>query len=264
MKIIMFFLLFCLSMFAGAQQSINNIHINCCGINQIIPVFKKDTGKGFSLPYYSYWDLLRLNYLSPITQSKAKFEIRYWIDAYGHQMLIDISGVHNSVVVKRYDVRNGYKGDTSFQYRDIGSLVTHIFTDSEINQITKGDSAISQMIKKNQDSLRIFLHENSQFTLNESWNSFFNDLIKCHLFDMPDQQILDSIINKDNPHSDIWGSPNGGGYIEIKIGKYYRGIWIAAKDYFSPVPDSIVPFILARGFLFKKFRQFYHDLYQIE
>lgn len=61
---------------------------------------------------------------------------------------------------------------------------------------------------------------------NYSWDSFFSALIDNHLFDMPDESVLDKMAQEDNPKSRYALRDCCGQLYELKVGSHFRSFRI--------------------------------------
>ena len=76
------------------------VKLACCGIDQVIPVFKADTNFDDALGK-SYF---QTRFLSPIRDSEAAFEIRVTGVSELPTTVIQVKCSHNVIIVKRYKV----------------------------------------------------------------------------------------------------------------------------------------------------------------
>jgi hypothetical protein len=188
----------------------SQLKITCCGINQIIPVFK-------ALPKASFTEtpLIRQGILKPITQSKADLEIRF-----SRSATYNTNGIE-TVLLKCSD--------------DKLTVTRYIFIIKPTN--VRRDSLFHDLgASKSDTTERILLYQKEEPPNGiTSWNSFFRQLIINHLFDLPPGDKIDRLVTKKNPkiHSQKSGMVN----IELKVGNRYRNI--VFTGFYEPQPQNV-------------------------
>lgn len=180
--------------------SFGQLTISCGGINKYIPNFTKGVaGSSGSL-------LSKYRIVSPISLSKAEFEMRYILFREGHEITLIIKCTGNNMEADSYDIflgPNNKMATDNGRYQNIGMVqgdsTTFVLFDSKKNIAPPG---------------------------NYSWESFFSVLINNHLFDMPDESVLDKMAQEDNPRSKYALRDCCGQFCELKIGSHFRNFSI--------------------------------------
>ena len=197
------------------------IKINCCEIRQTIPVFKSDSAKLF----LSHQHLLKTNVLLPLKKSDSHLEIRI-LSYYGHySTTIVIKCGHNKVFVDRY-YSSSAPFDTKYKY---------------VGDVYPGDS--------------LFVKHISGIKLQspETWDLFFKKLIENHFFDLPNDNAITNIVDKENPKASSI-IHDGAIYYEVKVGSHYRNVMYT--NLFANEADKI-SFVKYQMNLKQLFSQFY-------
>jgi hypothetical protein len=195
-----FFILILFCSFLGNAQT----QINCGGVNQVIPLFTK----GFPESSDS-GPLFDKGVLKPITSSQAQFELRVFVRT-NQDCILVIKCVNKSVRADRYFTLITTIKETPKEvidtYENLGSYGAD--TSRHFVVLCKRDT-------------------NLKANPGTSWNQIFSALIKNHLYDLPDQDVLDKMALRDNPKAFSTLTECCGTIIELKVGDHYRYIRLA-------------------------------------
>ena len=187
-----------------------SVTINCCGIEKTVPSFleAKDT-------VFTNQILISSHVLKPIMQSPCPLEIRlYLIDADKAGIVFVIKCLNNTMSVERIS--------TDLVYDTIALKGHYIKTLGSDHH--KGAYILNYI-----DQLKLSHYP--------TWNSFIDDLIKNHFFDLTGDPDLTGLVLQKNPNTRIIRGDNARTLVEIKIGNHYRNILY--RTAFDPSPENV-------------------------
>lgn len=186
---------------AGAQ-----VRINCCSINQTIPIFKSDTN--FSLSRL-YSPLITKKVLKPIEQSDAPLEIR--LVQPGDDMETEVW----TLVCSGHKMRIlDYKMAVSIT----GQLPISYFSRFQLKNIGREHPADRLINWLKVDDLT-GRHKG------DNWNDLFGRLIDDHLFEMASgQAFINQVRALTNPNNYPEAAEHSHLIIQIKIGNKFRNL----------------------------------------
>jgi hypothetical protein len=179
-------------------SGIAQIPINCGGVNQVIPRFTN----GF-LKSSDTGPLFDKNVLKPITASPAEVEIRVLVSGSAETILV-IKCVDNTIRADRYFT----------MVRTISESPKDVIANYEnLGPYGQDTSRHLVVLCKRKTDIKPYP--------GTSWDQIFSSLIKNHLYDIPDQDVLDKIALHDNPKGSVLRECCGMS-IELKVGNHCR------------------------------------------
>jgi hypothetical protein len=178
--------------------------INCCGIDQSIPIFKTDTNSSYS-QFYS--PLTAKNLLQPIEKSPSQLEIRVnSMSLFFEETICIIKCDSDKIRLTKYETMMMSAEDTK-EWMTTGRFKTG----KNIGPEHPGDK-LTTLVKTTD------LTRDNEL---RDWNAVFHRLISDHLFDLPEgQKYIDSVRALTSPLNYPEGEYDN--IVEVKVGNQVR------------------------------------------
>lgn len=205
----------------------SQVVLNCGGISQRVPKFTNDAIGSFD-------DLLlvKKGLLKPLNAPGPDFEIRFFKQQFSAGIGVVITCKNGKVKATGYET-SFYPGSgvpEGSRFKNIGPVGNDTSASVLVNTIPKKTNIAGQ-----------------------SWNKFLASLISHHLYDLPQEQEIDSLARQTDPGVTVINE-EGTVVIELKVGKHHRRM-IYGHGY----DGSKNPAVMNRKYIFNALSKFLSD-----